>query len=57
MLMIKELSDIQIDNWIVKYVYFMFTALENLISTSSMHLHQIDLLLNKESPNVSIFQL
>ena len=55
MLMIKELSGIQIGNWIVKYVYFMFIALVNLISTSWMHLYQIDLSSNKEFQNVSIF--
>ena len=55
--MIKELSGIQIGNWIVKYVYFMFIALVNLISTSWMHLYQIDLSSNKEFQNVSIFLL
>ena len=29
MLMIKEHSGIQISNWIIKNVYFMFIALEN----------------------------
>ena len=38
--MIKELSGIQIEigNWVVKYVYVMFIALANLITTSWMHL-------------------
>ena len=49
MLQIKELSGIQIGKWIVKYVLFYFIALANLISTSWMHLYQIDLSLNKES--------
>ena len=57
MLRIKELSIIQIGNWIVKYVYFMFIALANLITTSLMHLYQIDLSSNKEFENVSIFLL
>ena len=48
MLMIKELSGIQIGNWIVKYVYFMFLVLANVIFTSWMHLYQIDLSPNKE---------
>ena len=39
MLFIKELSGIQISNWIVKYVYFMFIALANLITTSWMQLY------------------
>ena len=56
-LMIKELSGIQIGNWIVKYVCIMFIALVNLISTSWMHLYQIDLSSNKEFQNVSIFLL
>ena len=30
---IKELSGIQIGNWIVKYVYCKFIALKNLITT------------------------
>ena len=57
MLIIKELSGIQTCNWIVKYVYFMFIALVNLISTSWMDLYQIDLPPNKEFQNVSIFLL
>ena len=56
-LMIKELSGIQIGSWIVKYVCIMFIALVNLISTSWMHLYQIDLSSNKEFQNVSIFLL
>ena len=52
MLMIKELSDIQIGNWIVKYFYFMFIALANLITTSWMHLYQ-----REEFQSVSIVLL
>ena len=57
MLMIKELSVIQIGDWIAKYVYFMFIALANLISTSWVHLYQIDWSSNEEFQNVSIFLL
>ena len=52
MLMIKELSGFQINYSIVRYVYFMFIALANLVSTSWMHLYQIDLSSNKEFQNV-----
>ena len=55
--MIKELSGIQIGNWIVKYVYFIFIALEILISTSWMPLYQVDLSSDNEFQNVSIFLL
>ena len=57
MVLIKELSGIQIGSWILKYVYFMFIALANLVSTSWMHLYQIDLSSNKEFQNVLIFLL
>ena len=57
MLMIKELSGIQIGNWIVKYFHFMFIALANLITTSWMHLYQIELSSHKEFQNFSIFLL
>ena len=53
MLMIKELSGIQIGNWIAKYV----NSLAKLISASWMHLYEIDLSSNKEFQNVSIFLL
>ena len=46
-LMIKKLSGIQIINWIVKHVYFMFIALANLITISWMHLYEIDISSNK----------
>ena len=46
--MIRELSDIQIGDWFLKFVYFMFIALANFITTSWMHLYQIDLSSNKE---------
>ena len=52
--MTKELSGIQIGNWIVKYAYFIFM---NFISTSWMHLYQIDLSSNREFQNISIFLL
>ena len=60
MLVIKELPFIHIGNWIVKYVCFMFIALANLITTSSMHLpclYQIDLSLKKQFQNILIFLL
>ena len=57
MLMVKEVSGIHIGNLIVKYVYLMFNALANLISTSWMHLYQILISSNKEFQNVSIFLL
>ena len=50
MLMIKELSFIQIGKWIVKYVYFMFIAPANLPTS-------LDLSSNKEFQNVSVFLL
>ena len=53
----KELSGMHIGNWIVKFIYFMFIALANLITTSLMHLYQIDLTSNKEFQNISIFLL
>ena len=48
----KTLVFSQIDKWIIKYVFFMFIALTNLISTSWMHLHQIDSSLNKVFQNI-----
>ena len=48
MLMIKELSFIQIGNWIVKYVYFMFIAPANLPTS-------LDLSSNKEFQNVFFY--
>ena len=48
MLMTKELTGIQIVNWIVKYAYLMFIALANVITTSWIQLYQIYLSLKKK---------
>ena len=49
--MFKELSGIETGNGIVKYDYYMFIALANLVTTSWMHLYQIDLSSSKKFQN------